>query len=155
MCIRDRNIGWVAKRYYGVRSLKEITELGFLTEQESSQLLAGRALLWKIRWGLHVLVGRGENRLQFDLQHQLATLFGYSDDPEQQSLAVEQLMRDYYFTVIRLERLNEMLLQVLREAIFPVAQQSTIELNPRFVIRNNYLEAVSYTHLTLPTIYSV
>ena len=141
--LRDiQNIGWVAKRYYGVRTLKEVTELGFLTEQESNQLLAGRALLWQIRWGLHLLVGRGENRLQFDLQRQLATLFGYVDDPEQQSLAVEQLMRDYYFTVIRLERLNEMLLQVLREAIFPVAQQSTIELNPRFVIRNNYLEVV-------------
>lgn len=141
--LRDiQNIGWVAKRYYGVRSLKQVTELGFLTEQESTQLLAGRALLWKIRWGLHLLVARGENRLQFDLQRQLAELFGYKDDPEQQSLAVEQLMRDYYFTVIRLERLNEMLLQVLREAIFPVAQQNTIEINSRFVIRNNYLEVV-------------
>lgn len=141
--LRDiQNIGWVAKRYYGVRRLKEITELGFLTPQESKQLLACRALLWKIRWGLHILVGRGENRLQFDLQRQLAELFGYKDDPEQQSLAVEQLMREYYFAVIRLERLNEMLLQILREAIFPVAEQSMVEINPRFFIRNNYLEVV-------------
>lgn len=145
--LRDiQNIGWVAKRYYSVQSLQEVTAQGFLTEQESKQLLAGRALLWKIRWGLHILVGRGENRLQFDLQRQLAELFGYQDEPEQQSLAVEQFMRDYYFTVIRLERLNEMLLQVLREVIFPIQdndQTGVIEINERFVIRNNYLEVAN------------
>lgn len=139
--LRDiQNIGWVAKRYYGVQTLQEITALGFLTDQEANQLLAGRALLWQIRWGLHVLNKRGENRMLFDLQRQLAELFGYKDDPESQSLAVEQLMQDYYFTVIRLERLNEMLLQVLREAIFPAAQEAIVELNERFITRNNYLE---------------
>lgn len=139
--LRDiQNIGWVAKRYYGVATLQKITEHGFLTKQEAEQLLEGRSLLWKIRWGLHLLANRGENRLLFDLQRQLAELFGYQDDNDKQALAVEQLMQDYYLTVIRLERLNEMLLQMLREAIFPPPEQTTIALNERFIIRNQYLE---------------
>ncbi|MGM0562753.1 MAG: [protein-PII] uridylyltransferase [Pseudomonadota bacterium] len=139
--LRDiQNINWVAKRFYNVNTLKEITELGFLSEQETAQLLEGRALLWRIRWGLHSLAGRGENRLRFDLQRQLATLFGYEDRPEQPNAAVETFMQSYYRTVIRLERLNEMLLQLLREAIFPVETPTLTPLNDRFHIRNGYLE---------------
>lgn len=142
--LRDiQNIAWVAKRYYGVQTLQEITDLGFLTPQEAEQLIEGRALLWRIRWGLHILANRGENRLLFDLQRQLASQFGYEDTPEQQNLAVEQFMQSYYRTVIRLERLNEMLLQLLREAIFPVENQQISDLNERFLVRNGYLEVRS------------
>ncbi|EDY85911.1 protein-P-II uridylyltransferase [gamma proteobacterium HTCC5015] len=142
--LRDiQNINWVAKRFYNVGTLSEITELGFLSEQETEQLLEGRALLWRIRWGLHSLAERGENRLRFDLQRQLATLFGYEDEPEQPNAAVESFMQDYYRTVIRLERLNEMLLQLLREAIFPVENPSLDTINERFHIRNGYLEVSS------------
>ncbi len=68
-----------------------------------------------MRFGLHVLTGRREDRLLFDYQIKLAKLFGYEDASF--TLAVEQLMQKYYRTVMDISLLNEMLLQLFREAI--------------------------------------
>ena len=68
-----------------------------------------------MRFGLHVLTGRREDRLLFDYQIKLAKLFGYEDASF--TLAVEQLMQKYYRTVMDVSLLNEMLLQLFREAI--------------------------------------
>jgi [protein-PII] uridylyltransferase len=49
-----------------------------------------------VRFGLHVLTGRHEDRLLFDYQIKLAQSFGYEDGTY--TLAVEQLMQRYYRT---------------------------------------------------------
>ena len=51
----------------------------------------------------------------FDYQRTLAEEFGFSDRDDH--LAVEQFMQQYYRTVMELNRLNEMLLQLFQEAI--------------------------------------
>jgi [protein-PII] uridylyltransferase len=90
-----------------------------------------------VRFGLHVLTGRREDRLLFDYQIKLAKLFGYEDASF--TLAVEQLMQKYYRTVMDISLLNEMLLQLFREAI--LTQSGAPEpINARFQIRNDYLE---------------
>jgi len=136
--LRDiQTIGWVAKRHFGTDTLDELVAHGFLTREELRKLQAGQAFLWKVRFGLHVLTGRREDRLLFDYQIKLAKMFGYEDASF--TLAVEQLMQKYYRTVMDVSLLNEMLLQLFREAILT---QSTAPLavNARFQIRNDYLE---------------
>jgi [protein-PII] uridylyltransferase len=86
---------------------------------------------------LHVLTGRREDRLLFDYQIKLAKLFGYEDASF--TLAVEQLMQKYYRTVMDVSLLNEMLLQLFREAIL-TQSSPPVPINPRFQIRNDYLE---------------
>jgi [protein-PII] uridylyltransferase len=90
-----------------------------------------------VRFGLHVLTGRREDRLLFDYQIKLAKLFGYEDASF--TLAVEQLMQKYYRTVMDVSLLNEMLLQLFREAIL-TQSGSPLPINARFQIRNDYLE---------------
>ena len=70
-----------------------------------------------MRFGLHVLTGRHEDRLLFDHQIRLAKTFGYED--ASYTLAVEQLMQRYYRTVLDVSFLNELLLQAFRDAILP------------------------------------
>ena len=114
--LRDiQTIGWVAKRHFGTDTLDELVAHGFLTREELRKLKAGQSFLWKVRFGLHVLTGRREDRLLFDYQIKLAKLFGYEDASF--TLAVEQLMQKYYRTVMDVSLLNEMLLQLFREAI--------------------------------------
>jgi [protein-PII] uridylyltransferase len=84
-----------------------------------------------------VLTGRREDRLLFDYQIKLAKLFGYEDASF--TLAVEQLMQKYYRTVMDVSLLNEMLLQLFREAIL-TQSGPPVPVNPRFQIRNDYLE---------------
>ena len=90
-----------------------------------------------MRFGLHVLTGRREDRLLFDYQIKLAKLFGYEDASF--TLAVEQLMQKYYRTVMDVSLLNEMLLQLFREAIL-TQSGPPVPINARFQIRNDYLE---------------
>ncbi len=139
--LRDlQTIGWVAKRHFGTDTLDELVAHGFLTGQELRKLKAGQAFLWKVRFGLHVLTGRREDRLLFDYQIKLAKLFGYEDASF--TLAVEQLMQKYYRTVMDVSLLNEMLLQLFREAILTPGGAPQ-PLNPRFQVRNDYLEVTN------------
>jgi [protein-PII] uridylyltransferase len=136
--LRDiQTIGWVAKRHFGTDTLDELVAHGFLTREELRKLKAGQSFLWKVRFGLHVLTGRREDRLLFDYQIKLAKLFGYEDASF--TLAVEQLMQKYYRTVMDVSLLNEMLLQLFREAILTQSSAPTA-VNARFQIRNDYLE---------------
>jgi len=136
--LRDiQTIGWVAKRHFGTDTLDELVAHGFLTREELRKLLAGQDFLWKVRFGLHMLTGRREDRLLFDYQIKLARLFGYEDATF--TLAVEQLMQKYYRTVMDVSLLNEMLLQLFREAILTRSAPPE-PINARFQIRNEYLE---------------
>ncbi|MGH8149258.1 MAG: [protein-PII] uridylyltransferase, partial [Steroidobacteraceae bacterium] len=135
-----QTIGWVAKRHFGADSLDGLAERGFLTPGELRRLEQAQTFLWKVRFGLHVLTGRREDRLLFDHQLKLAQLFGYED--ASYTLAVEQLMQRYYRTVMDVSLLNELLLQLFREAILS-EDEAPRPLNARFQVRNGSLEAVS------------
>jgi [protein-PII] uridylyltransferase len=138
--LRDiQMIGWLAQRHLGTRTLADLVPHKFLTEGQLRILMTGRAFLWRIRFGLHLLTGRREDRLLFDHQVKLAQLLGYEDASF--TLAVEQLMQRYYRTVMELSRLNEMLLQLFEEAILLDKDEPPLPLGPRFQSRNGYLEA--------------
>jgi [protein-PII] uridylyltransferase len=141
--LRDiQMIGWVAKRHFATETLHELVDHGFLTETEYRTLIEGQVLLWRIRFALHRLTGRHEDRLLFDYQRTLANQFGFCDGDN--NLAVEQFMQQYYRTVVELNRLNEMLLQLFHEAILlgdALGPPTTI--NRRFQSRSGYIEVSS------------
>ena len=139
--LRDiHTIAWVAKRHFGSESLDELATHGFLSASELRRLKQARAFLWKVRFGLHVLTGRHEDRLLFDHQIKLASSFGYEDSTY--TLAVEQLMQRYYRTLMDVQLLNELLLQLFREAIL---SEDTLPkpLTQHFQVRDGSLEAVN------------
>lgn len=142
--LRDiQTINWVAKRFFGVRTLRQLEGRGFFTEAEFAILRSGEEFLWKVRYGLHLLAGRPEERLLFEYQRELAKLFGYQDTPER--LAVEQFMHWYYRVVLALGELNDVLMQFLDEAILQKGQSKAVTpINERFQMRDNYIEA-AYT----------
>ncbi|MDX1454956.1 MAG: [protein-PII] uridylyltransferase [Gammaproteobacteria bacterium] len=137
--LRDiQNIAWVTQRHFQSSSLSALASHGFLTEDEFQRLAEGRQLLWKIRFALHLLFGRREERLLFDAQLKLAKQFGYSDSDS--NLAVEQFMQTYYRTVMELSRLNEMLLELFEEELFEQNGGEPEPLNERFQLRNGIIE---------------
>jgi len=132
-------IGWVAKRHFGASSLKELVAHGFLTETEFEILNSGQQHLWRIRFTLHRLAGRREDRLLFDYQKKIAAEFGFTSG--EHNLAIEQFMQQYYRTIMELERLSEMLLQIFKEEILLTASQRKLkQINERFNLRNNFIE---------------
>jgi len=129
---------WVARRYFGTGKLDDLAEKEFLTPAQLGLLRQGRELLWRIRFALHALTGRREDRLLFDHQTKIAAIFGYEDAAY--SLAVEQLMQRYYRTVMDLSRLNEMLLQLFQEAILMNPDTQPEPINQDFEVKNGFLQ---------------
>jgi [protein-PII] uridylyltransferase len=140
--LRDMQvITWVFKRQYNSKTLRELIQYGFLPESEYKQLISALHVLWRIRYALHLLTGRSEDRLIFDYQRDLARQFGFSKESQKYNEDVEQFMQFYFKTILELQRLNEMLLQLFNER-FVVGEAVKAEpLNDHFVVINHYLEA--------------
>jgi [protein-PII] uridylyltransferase len=142
--LRDiQMIVWVVRRHFGAGDLESLISHRFLTPGQLRVLRQGREFLWRLRFALHVLTGRKEDRLLFDYQARIAKLFGYQDATYM--LAVEQLMQRYYRTVMDLSRLNEMLLQLFQEAILMNPDVEAQPLNERFQVKNGFLQVVEDT----------
>ncbi|WP_017431122.1 [protein-PII] uridylyltransferase [Vreelandella jeotgali] len=141
--LRDiQMIGWVAKRHFGTEQYADIVANGFMNDAELRILSQGQAFLWQVRYALHMLAGRAEDRLLFDHQRSIAELFGFRDTAER--LAVEQFMKRYYRHVTALAGLNDMLLQHFDEVILRGEQSlATVALNERFETRGGYIQARS------------
>jgi len=139
--LRDiHTVAWIAKRHFGARHLQELLERDFLRQEELALVRSGQDFLWRVRYALHHVAGRCEDRLLFDHQRTLAKLFGYRDDDAR--LAVERFMQQYYRWVLAIGELNELLIQHYEQALLRAGEPETIiELTPRFVVRNGYIEA--------------
>lgn len=142
--LRDMQvIAWVFKRHYHSSTLKELIKYGFMPESEYNELIAAREVLWRIRYALHLLTQRGEDRLIFDYQRDLARQFGFSGEEQQYNQDVERFMQFYFKTVQGLERLNEMLLQLFNERfVCGETGCKPTDISDDFVAINGYLEAV-------------
>ncbi len=138
--LRDiQMIGWVAKRHFNARTLEELIDHGFLTREEFHILDEGNAFLSRVRFALHIISGRREDRLLFDHQRKVAEKFGYVSE---NNSAIEEFMKRFYHITSELARLNEMLLQHFQEAIIYATRREKItSLNKRFQVRNNFIEA--------------
>lgn len=144
--LRDiQTLNWVAKRYYHVQTLDQLKGKELFSEKELAALRRGESFLWRVRYGLHMLAGRPQERLHFDLQRELAELFGYRDGPKR--LGVEKFMQDYYRTVMQLRLINEVLMQYLQETVLGNPEDETITpIDEHFQLRGKYLET---THLNV------
>jgi [protein-PII] uridylyltransferase len=138
--LRDiQMVGWVAKRHFGAHHIEELMERGFLSREELNVLLNGQDFLWRVRYGLHLIAGREEDRLLFDHQRTLAKMFGYEDDANR--LAVERFMQVFYRWALQLGELNEVLMQHFDEEILRACEpENILALNARFRVRNSYIE---------------
>lgn len=131
-------IGWIARRHYGQR-LSELRGEGFLTDSELTLLLEGKNFLSQVRFALHSITKREEDRLLFDHQRTLASMWGLEDGDK---LAVEQFMQIYYRWAKSLNNLNELLVQIFDRNILRASEPVRIdELDQDFEIRNGSIAA--------------
>lgn len=138
--LRDMQvIDWVAKRHLHTHRLSALIDKQFLSEDEYMQIKGAVSHLWRIRWALHTIVGRKEDRLLFDHQRTLAKEFGFDDEDLKRN--VERFMQGYYQSVAAIQQLNDMLLQHFEESFLHIEENPDIEvINERFQINNGQLE---------------
>ena len=127
---------WMVKRIYDAGTLAELRALGALGADELETLERERKALSRLRYGLHLVAGRREERLLFEYQTQLARRFGL-EDRHRENLAVEQLMQGFFRSAAMVLRLNARLLQRFEEQLGGEAPVTT--LDERFELRGDYL----------------
>ncbi|GGF83972.1 [protein-PII] uridylyltransferase [Alteromonas lipolytica] len=131
-CLRDiQSIGWVAKKHFKEYDGKGLVGHGYFTKDELDELVECRMALWRIRFALHLVAGRSENRLLFDYQPEVAAMLGYGEDSK---TAVEKMMRAFFRTVRRISELNQMLLQRFRYDMLNQTIQSRRAINDSFCL---------------------
>ena len=136
--LRDlHTLGWMALRTFGVRELEPLIGLGHLGHDEAAALARERRALGRLRYGLHLVAGRPEERLRFDHQKVLAGRLGFADDAE--SLGVEKMMQGFYRSAAIVRRLSDRLLQRFEEQFDGEALPEP--LDDHFALRRGYLAA--------------
>ena len=132
---------WMTKAAGLGDSWKELFERDLLSEREAQELARNERLLKTIRARLHLVAGRRQDVLVFDLQTALAEAFGYRQNNNKR--ASEQLMRRYYWAAKAVTQLNIVLLLNIEAMLFPSESKVTRVINERFVERQGMLEITS------------
>ncbi len=93
--LRDlHTLFWIAKYLYRVERFGDLIERGVLTSREYNRFAQTENFLWRVRGHMHVIAGRAEDRLTFDLQPEIAERMGYG--ARRGNLAVERFMKHYF-----------------------------------------------------------
>ncbi|WP_339462111.1 [protein-PII] uridylyltransferase [Pseudomonas sp. EA_105y_Pfl2_R69] len=138
--LRDiQTILWIARRHSGTLNLHAMVSQSFLLESEYALLAASQEFLWKVRYALHMLAGRAEDRLLFDHQSRVAALLGFEDnDPKR---GIERFMQKYYRVVMAIAELSDLINQHFEEQILRAGEVGPAsQLNSRFQLRDGYIE---------------
>ncbi|TBU94518.1 [protein-PII] uridylyltransferase [Phytopseudomonas dryadis] len=138
--LRDiQTILWVARRHFGTLNLHAMVGQGFLLESEYTLLASSQEFLWKVRYALHMLAGRAEDRLLFDHQSKVAELLGYDEGDTKRT--IERFMQKYYRVVMGIAELSDLINQHFEEEILRAGQSGPVTpLNSRFQVRDGYIE---------------
>ncbi len=120
--LRDlQTLYWIARYVYDTKTMGELADVGdVLSQAEARHGRRAWEFLWTVRFHLHYVAGRAEERLTFDLQPVVGARMGYTRHGMQEG--VERFMRHYFLTAREVVRLTRVLEPgILRDALGPPA----------------------------------
>jgi [protein-PII] uridylyltransferase len=137
--LRDmQTIQWIAIRHFGGEFLQKMADFKYLTHEDIADFKTCRKFLWRIRFALHCVISRYDNRLLFDRQLSIANMLGYKGEG---NAPVEKMMHDYYRVAHNITELNQMLLQLFYESILEhPPQNKPYNIDEHFQIRENLID---------------
>ncbi len=119
--LRDiQTLYWMSRTVFGNTRMRELVGTGapgggLLTAIEARHANRSWDFLWSVRFHLHYVAGRAEERLTFDMQPVVGARMGYTHHGRQ--VGVERFMRHYFLTAREVMRLTHVLEpQILRAA---------------------------------------
>ena len=136
---------WVARAAGYGDNWRALADNGLATPFEVRQIQRNESLLFQIRARLHLLAGRREDRLIFDLQNAVAESFGYRNEERSGKpfvRASEALMKRYYWAAKAVMQLNQILLMNIEERLNP-STHTPRPINERFNEKAGTIDVVS------------
>jgi [protein-PII] uridylyltransferase len=131
--LRDlHTLFWIGKYVYRVRTVEELVQHGVFDKTELTLFRRCENFLWSVRCHMHLVTGRAEERLSFDIQRQIAQRLGYTEHPGMQD--VERFMKHYFLTAKDVGDLTAILCAALEDShakSAPVLNRVMARLKPR------------------------
>jgi [protein-PII] uridylyltransferase len=124
--LRDlQTLYWMARYVFGIANIFDLANTdgparGIISPAEAKIAQRAWDFLWALRFHLHYVAGRAEDRLTFDLQPVIGARMGYTRHGRQDG--VERFMRHYFLTAREVSRLTHVVEPALvRAALGPPA----------------------------------
>ncbi len=112
--LRDlQTLYWIGKYIHRVESASQLVDVGLFTRSEYRSFRRAERFLLAVRCHMHIVAGRGEDRLTFDLQRAIAERMNFAERPGKS--AVERFMQFYFLQVKRVGSLTATFLAHLDE----------------------------------------
>src|SRR5580693_4856507 len=141
--LRDlQTLYWIARYVFGTETMGQLAEVGgVLSPSEARHGRRSWEFLWTVRFHLHYVAGRAEERLTFDMQPVVGARLGYTRHGKQDG--VERFMRHYFLNARDIARLTRILEPaILRAALGPPAIEAETDqalLDAGFVLAEGKL----------------
>jgi [protein-PII] uridylyltransferase len=145
---------WVAKAAGFGDHWADLAKNGLATPFEIKQIQRNESLLFQIRARLHLIAGRREDRIIFDLQNTVAEAVGFKTVETQLPATAERkartsfvrasegLMKRYYWSAKAVTQLNQILLMNIAERLNP-STHAPRPINARFNDKAGNVDVVS------------
>ncbi|HTH59197.1 MAG TPA: [protein-PII] uridylyltransferase [Paraburkholderia sp.] len=131
---------WITEAAALGSSWRELDQRGLITSREARELRRNEAFLKTLRARMHVVAGRRQDLLVFDLQTPVAESFGHKASAARRPS--EQLMRRYYWAAKAVTQLSTILIQNIEAQLFPSTSGITRVLSDHFVEKQGMIEIV-------------
>ena len=136
--LRDiHTLRWMARRVFGTRDIESLIPLGHLGVDEYAALEREWRALSRLRYGLHLVAGKREERLRFDHQKVLAARLEHVESAD--NATVERMMQGFYRSAAIVLRIGDRLLQRFEEQI--EGDVDATPLDAEFAMKRGYLVA--------------
>ncbi len=123
---------WVAQAAGLGQNWREIARSDLLTPSEYRALRRAEQAFKRLRIELHLLAGRREDRVLFDLQPALASVYGFQASRNRRPSEI--LMQRYYWAARVVSQLNVILMQSMEERLFPLPQDQIRSIDDDFCV---------------------
>jgi [protein-PII] uridylyltransferase len=147
--LRDlQTLYWMTRYVFNTRVMGDLVGPhspggGVLVDREAKHARRSWDFLWTVRFHLHYVAGRAEERLTFDMQPVVGARMGYTRHGRQDG--VERFMRHYFLTAREVTRITAVLEPaIVRAALGPPALEETTDaalLEQGFILADGKLLA--------------
>lgn len=120
--LRDLHLmQWIMLRHAGIHTIQGLLEKGILVQSEFNELQHAQAVLFSMRFALHLQLKRYDNRLRFDRQVQLSHQLGYVTQFGEGNQAVEAMMKAFFQATQAISQISGLILsQFEQETLHPL-----------------------------------
>lgn len=135
-------IGWLAQRVYYPKTLYQLIRQNVITKKEYYTLIKCQLYIWRVRFALHLVAKKTEDRLLFDYQKSTAEIMRFKDS--ENSLAVEKMMQRYYRSTSIIRNICDVFFQLFEQQLFAHKNtEPTVVIDKDFQIINQHIDIIN------------